>query len=487
MSKKKRNKRVKKAQAPKRTTQKAGSRPLAQSTPRSASQSALLSAPEETEVPPPTIEGLSERSQRALTELAQAQAQGASHLDSDAVELALTALKSDLEGQALGLLEETLDWIRDAGLYDLSLPLLEEAWSSELPEDFLGRVAQDWVGSVLFGLADEEGALEVAGHLTARARELGPSFASDLCDLWLEWGLFEVAEDLARFVHERQPGEVSALFHLMICAKMKSDWGAVREWLELIDNRRLGADVQADPALEWNRGVLAVAERRWRDARQAWERVGFNFPEELDAIDQDYAQPGELSPVRLKLDLTLVSASQGALPRSEVVWGRRVGPARVELTGLPYYHPTYRCGDILLVDGVREGQVDFNGDKYPISPALEVWESSPGETLRFYGAHSRLKQTMTLDRLAQTLGERGWAIAHWTRFARRETPSGDQLLQLAIYLPPDRDLSAVTHELKQLWESGHLPPLYCPRYAELTGASVDEHREALIDLGVIEH
>lgn len=436
--------------------------------------------------PPPTIEGLSERSQRLLRALSVSQ-QGEDGIDPEELDLALQSVKSDLDGQPLGLLEETLDWVRDAGLYDLSLPLLEEAWSSDLPQDFLGRVAQDWVGSALFGLADEPGAIKIAQHLTPRAQELGPSLCSDLCDLWLEWGLFEVAQELAEFVHARQPGEISAPFHLMICAKMRGDWDDAERWLASIDERRALVHAEPDPALEWNRGILAVARRRWPEARSAWERVGFSFPGEGPDADTDYAQRGELSPVRLKVDLALVEASRGSLPRSEVVWGQRIGPARVELTGLPYYHPTYRCGDVLLIDGVREGQVDFNGEKYPISPALEVWSPSPGETLRFYGAHTRLKQTMALDRLAQTLGERGWSTAHWTRFVRRETPEGDQLLQLAIYLPPDRDLAEVTEEMTKMREAGHIPELYCPRYAELIGGDVSAHQQALIELGVIEH
>ena len=94
---------------------------------------------------------------------------------------------------------------------------------------------------------------------------------------------------------------------------------------------------------------------------------------------------------------------------------------------------------------------------------------------------------MVLDSLTQSLGEKGWAIAHWTRFVRRETPDGDQLLQLALYLPPDRDLSEFTQAIEERQERGHIPQLYCPRYAELTGASVAEHQQALIALGVIEH
>ena len=129
----------------------------------------------EEQSPAPSISGLSKRSQTILMRLAQSHSQGEGLSDSS-LEEGLESLKTDLDGQPLVLLEESLDWLRDAGLYDLSIPLLEEAWSSELPLDFLGRVAQDWVGSVLFGLGDESGAKQVATHLAKRAQELGPAF-----------------------------------------------------------------------------------------------------------------------------------------------------------------------------------------------------------------------------------------------------------------------------------------------------------------------
>lgn len=443
------------------------------------------------ETPPPDISHLSERSQRLLMELKALQASP----DETSVKSAYESIKIDLDGQPLALLEETLDWLRDEGLYDLSISLLEDAWSADLPEDFLGRVAQDWVGSVLFGLGDRAGATVVARHLSKRAQELGPTFCGDLCDLWLEWGLYETGEALARFVHEAQPGEVSALFHLMICAKVKLAWDEARSWLSKLDATRTSSAI--DPAIEWNRGLLAVEAHDWTEARAAWERVGFNFPDQpapeggekssepsLSLEPGDYARHGELSPVRLKLSEEQRALVGAGTPHSEVVWGRRIGPARVELTGIPFYHPEYRCGDILLIDGVQDGRVELNGQQHTVVPALARWAPAPGETIKLYGEHTRLKQTMILEGFTQRLGERGWAIANWTRFARRETPSGNLLLQLTLYLPPDRDLSEFTSTLTQLQEAGKLPPLFSPRYAELTGGVAEEHERALQELGV---
>ena len=438
----------------------------------------------EEHIPPPSIEGLSERTQRLLVaSLKEVNGVEEDSL-SEVMEDALESLKTDLDGQALSLLEESLDWLRDAGLYLISVPLLEEAWSTELPLDFLGRVAQDWVGSVLFGLGDERGAREVALHLEKRALELGPSLCSDLCDLWIEWGLFERAVPLALAAHEQQPGEDRSIFHLMICAKMNGNWEEANKWLTCLDQHRVNPDAPRDPAVEWNRGLIAVVNRNWPEARHAWKHVGFSFPVEEKGEEEDYATAGELSPVRLKMTLDEVEASGGKLPKSEVVWGRRIGPARIELSGLPYFHPRFRCGDILLVDGVREGQVDFNGQSYPVVPALETWAPSPGETLRFYGRQTMVQHVIALDELAQRLGEAGWPIANWTRLVRRESAEGEPLLQLGLYVSPERNLLDFKEAIDALIGEGRLPQLFCSRYAELVGEDPKVHKEALKALGL---
>ena len=75
------------------------------------------------ETPPePSLVGLSQRSQGMLNNW------NAHHYQSTDVDEVISSLKQDLEGATLGLLEETLDWLRDQGFYELSLPLLEEAW-----------------------------------------------------------------------------------------------------------------------------------------------------------------------------------------------------------------------------------------------------------------------------------------------------------------------------------------------------------------------
>jgi hypothetical protein len=378
------------------------------------------------------LPGLSAAARRALKRVltlpASAEAQA------EATEEALELLKRDLDGQPAEALEGVLDLLREEGAYGLSLELLEEAWSAELPLDLLGRVAQDWVGTVLFGLGDREGARTVARHLRPRAVELGASFCSDLCDLYLEWGLADEARPLAEEVVRAQPGDASARFHLGVCAKLSGEWGLARECFDEVLLH------STDPATRWNRALVAVAERDWAVARAQWSALGLALP----PGEGDYAAIGELTPVRLN--------GEGGAP-DEVLWGARVCPARVLLTGLPYHHRRFRCGDTLLVDGVKAGEVEHNGARHTVVPALGVWEASTGRTVRLVGPPASPVVLGALDAATRALGARGWAVAHWTRAFPRLAPAGSRagegapLTQLCVYVPADRSASELWADL----------------------------------------
>jgi len=383
------------------------------------------------ERPPLTLEelpGLSAAARRAVARAVARSSERAPELTAEALEL----LKRDLDGQPAEVLEAILDFLREEGAYALSLELLEEAWSAELPLDLLGRVAQDWVGTVLFGLGDREGARTVARHLRPRALELGASFCGDLCDLYLEWGLVDEARPLAEEVARSQPGDASARFHLGVCAKLRGEWALARESFDEVLRS------SSDPATRWNRALVAVAERDWPQARAQWSALGLALP----PGEGDYAALGELTPVRL---------AGGEGEPDEVVWGARVCPARVLLTGLPYHSRRFRCGDVLLVDGVKAGEVEHKGARHTIVPALGVWEPSPGRTARLVGPPPAPPALRALDAAAQALGARGWAVAHWTRAFPRPAPGGGApLTRLSLYVPPERRAADAWVELRAL-------------------------------------
>jgi hypothetical protein len=67
---------------------------------------------------------------------------------------------------------------------------------------------------------------------------------------------------------------------------------------------------------------------------------------------------------------------------------------------------------------------------------------------------------------------------------RKETPTRDPLLQVALYLPPERDLNTFHLKLDEFMSSPGTPQLYNPRYAELLGEDSSIHEKAWDKLGL---
>ena len=456
----------------------------------SKAEASNQSAPE-SPAEPITLEQLtflSASARRALGELASSMSEGL--LDEGGVEDAFELLKRDLEGQPIVSLELCLDWLREVGLYQLSLELLEESWSAELPLDLLGRVAQDWLGTVLFGLNDEAGARVIAQHMTPRAIELGASFCGDLCDVLLEWGLHEEATPLASFVATSQPGDVSARFHLGVCAKLSGDWTLASE--SFAEVRRPHPN---DPATLWNVGLVAVAERRWIDAREAWVALGFTLPDG----EGDYASAGELSPVRLSCrsssgeslsDRAQTALSPAPKVNTEVLWGVRLCPARVQLTGIPYHHPRYRCGDVLLIDGVKAGEVSYQGQSFPVSPVIGRFSESAGDTFDLIGPPRSARAEEALSNAVEELSAEGWTLALWTRrFPRHVGERGALLTQLSAYVTSTHSAEALCEALRargvyQAVKEGSSSELelYHPQWATRVGEDLEVHEARRVAL-----
>lgn len=76
----------------------------------------------------------------------------------------------------------------------------------------------------------------------------------------------------------------------------------------------------SDEAAWWNLGIAATALGEWREARTAWRACGIEIPEGDGPPDLDFG----LVPVRLD------PAGCG-----EVVWCRRIDPARAVIRNVP--------------------------------------------------------------------------------------------------------------------------------------------------------
>jgi hypothetical protein len=359
-----------------------------------------------------------------------------------------------LDGQPLTTLESILDYLRHYGKYEISTKLLEEAWHSDLPLSFLGRIAEDWIGTVKFGLNDPIGAEIVSQYLVPKAITLGPSFCHELCDLLLEWKLYRPAIPLAKEAIKGLQGDLSVQYHYAVVCKFENQWQAAKLAFEK-------AKAQHDhPAIEWNLGIVAVAQRDWANARKIWQKLGIALPDG----EGDYAQPGQLCAIRLPIQLLntahqsqtdhqshqssdqqrqhLEIDQQRQQMKSEVLWGRRLCPARVEITSIPYYHQSYQCGDIVLVDGIQNGETSYQGEKWPIVDVLGKFENTTGQTFKLYAKMTHPKQITMLDEQIHQLSEKGWQIVNWSRLEKTS-------LCIGIYLP---DLSLASRLQAQMDE-----------------------------------
>ena len=169
---------------------------------------------------------------------------------------------------------------------------------------------------------------------------------------------------------ERKPRDAAIWFDLGLAHKILHEWEdcarANGRALE-IRNRR------GDPAW-WNLGIAATGMRDWATARRAWRGYGIDRIREGDGpIEDDFGQ----TPVRL--------------PHGEVVWGKRIDPARVKIENIPFPESGYRWGDVVLHDGAPNGERLVHGRTYSVFDVLERWSPSevPTFVLHTEGASDR--------------------------------------------------------------------------------------------------
>jgi len=87
-------------------------------------------------------------------------------------------------------------------------------------------------------------------------------------------------------------------------------------------------------------------------ARRAWQSFGISIP------------PGE-GPIELELGHVPIRLTVG-----EVVWSRRIDPARAVLISVPLPSSGHRWGDLMLHDGAANGYRMLGGRKVPVFDAL---------------------------------------------------------------------------------------------------------------------
>ncbi len=189
-----------------------------------------------------------------------------------------------------------------------------------------------------------------------------------------------------------RPDWATPWYNIGLLHKYKGQW---RESLE--------ANLQAirlDPSSEaaiWNAGIAATALGEWHQARSAWKQYGIHIGDGAGPVDY----PIGTTPVRVAVD--------GA---PEVVWTRRIDPARAVIESVPLAASGRRYGDLLLHDGAPNGYRLLGTREMAVFDELQVLQASAYSTFEAVveGANGE-----DVDELPERADIGGVAIENWTR------------------------------------------------------------------------
>lgn len=138
------------------------------------------------------------------------------------------------------------------------------------------------------------------------------------------------------------------------------------QWRESLE-----ANLQAirlEPSSEgaiWNAGIAATALGEWAHARNAWKQYGIKIGEGDGPIDY----PIGATPVRVACDGS-----------PEVIWTRRIDPARAVIESVPLAASERRYGDLLLHDGAPNGYRKHGTREVAVFDELQLLQASAYST-----------------------------------------------------------------------------------------------------------
>ncbi|SDN25421.1 tetratricopeptide repeat protein [Actinacidiphila guanduensis] len=259
--------------------------------------------------------------------------------------------------------------------------------------------------------------------------------ATDQAFSLIDDGRYEDAGALLTRAADLEPWLSESWYNLALLHKFRHDWAQARiaglRAVALLD-RPVGAPDW------WNLGIAATALQDWPLARRSWQAYGLRVPAET-------AEIGGEGSARMPLGSAAVRLSPEG--EAEVVWGRRLDPARIEVLSIPLPSSGRRWGEVVLHDGVPHGErATDRGAVYPVFDEIELWAPSPVPTwLVLLEAGSQADRD-ALERLA---AEAGYAAEDWSSSVRLlcRTCSESRM--------PTDDGSAATRDPHDHGEPGH--------------------------------
>lgn len=180
---------------------------------------------------------------------------------------------------------------------------------------------------------------------------------------FLDAGDLEAAAQTFERAVDADPHLDSAWFNLGLVHKFRRNWSEA-----LRCNREAARLSPPDEAAAawWNLGIAATALGEWPAAREAWVNYGIDIGWGEGPLEMDLG----LTPIRIRSD-----------EDAEVVWCRRIDPARAVILNVPFPSSGHRWGDYVLHDGVPNGERRWDGRTYAVFDELARWHPSPTPTL----------------------------------------------------------------------------------------------------------
>lgn len=255
------------------------------------------------------------------------------------------------------------------------------------------------------------------------------------------------AAPLYRSILELDPARAGSWHDLGIATKHLKIWEECRA-----ANRRALLLAPDDEGAAWNLGIAGTALCDWPTARDGWRAAGVELP----------AGDG---PPEMKLGPVPIRVANDAAP--EVVWCRRIDPARAIVISVPTAASGRRYHDLVLHDGSRNGERLLNGVEVPVFDELEVLAPSAFST---YEACIEVEEPGDVTALETLVEQTGGAGEDWTANVRMlcracsegnpDSAAHDHSTEPAwspsrtIGIASERDEAGV-QELLSRWVAGH--------------------------------
>jgi hypothetical protein len=170
-----------------------------------------------------------------------------------------------------------------------------------------------------------------------------------------------------------------------------------RNWQESLRcNQKAVALDPSEREAWWNLGIAATALEDWAEARRAWKGFGIVIPEGA-------------GPIEMKMGLTPIRINP--YEEAEVVWCRRIDPARAIIACVPLPQSEHRFGDLLLHDGAPNGFRKLDGKEVPVFDELQLLTPSEYGTFEAIVSGAGPEDVESLSELAS---ERGLAVEDWS-------------------------------------------------------------------------